>query len=91
MRVAEVKALESEGDDYNQQKKRLAKPVFLKKRYILQLSLKFHYSFTFYNGTGHILWIWICGCSLFYRREVWASKSAGFNSTKSLKICGCKR
>ena len=40
---------------------------------------------------GHVLGIWICGCSLFYRRELWASKSAGFNSTKSLKICGCKR
>ena len=28
---------------------------------------------------------------LFYRRELWASKFAGFNSTKSLKICGRKR
>jgi hypothetical protein len=35
--------------------------------------------------------IWVCGCSLFNRRELWASKSAGFNSTRSLKICGCKR
>ena len=26
---------------------------------------------------GHALGIWICGCSLFYRRELWASKSAG--------------
>ena len=40
--------------------------------------------------TGHALGIWICGCSLFYRRELWASKFAGFNSTKSLKICGCQ-
>ena len=40
---------------------------------------------------GHGLGIWICGCSLFYRRDLWASKFAGFNSTKSLKICGCKR
>ena len=55
MRVAEVKALESEGDDYNQQKKRLAKPVFLKKRYILQLSLKFHYSFTFWPNFSAIV------------------------------------
>ena len=37
--------------------------------------------------TGHALGIWICGC----RRELWASKSAGFNSTKILKICRCKR
>ena len=29
-------------------------------------------------------------CSPFYRRELWASKSAGFNSTISLKIFGCK-
>jgi hypothetical protein len=31
--------------------------------------------------SGHGLGIWICGCSLFYRRELWASKSAGANST----------
>ena len=46
---------------------------------------------TYIQSSGHALGIWICGCSLFYRRELWASKSAGFNSTKSLKICGCKR
>jgi hypothetical protein len=40
---------------------------------------------------GHALGIWICGCSLFYKRELWASKSAGTHSTKSLKISGCKR
>ena len=28
-----------------------------------------------------MLGIWICGCSLFYRRELWDSKSSGFNST----------
>ena len=44
------------------------------------------------NGlTGHALGIWICGCSPFYKRELWASKSAGAHSTKSLKISGCKR
>ena len=32
-------------------------------------------------NTGHALGIWICRCSLFYRRELWASKSAGVNST----------
>ena len=41
--------------------------------------------------TGHALGIRICGCSLFYKRELWASKSAGAHSTKSLKISGCKR
>ena len=40
---------------------------------------------------GHALGIRICGCSLFYKRELWASKSAGAHSTKSLKISGCKR
>ena len=35
--------------------------------------------------------IWICGCSLFHKRELWASKSAGAHSIKSLKISGCKR
>ena len=35
--------------------------------------------------------IWICGCSMFYKKEFWASKSAGAHSTKSLKISGCKR
>ena len=37
---------------------------------------------------GHALGIWICGCSLFYIRELWASKSAGAHSTKSLKFSG---
>ena len=41
--------------------------------------------------TGHALGIWICGCSLYYKRELWASKSAGAHSTISLKISGCKR
>ena len=40
---------------------------------------------------GHALGFWICGCSLFYKRELWASKSAGAHGTKSLKICRCKR
>jgi hypothetical protein len=40
--------------------------------------------------SGHALEIWICGCSLFYKRELWASKSAGAHSTKSLQISGCK-
>ena len=44
-----------------------------------------------WRNTGHALEIWICGCSLFYRRELYASKSASFNWTKSLEICGCKR
>ena len=44
-----------------------------------------------YYLTGHALGIWICGCSLYYKREHWASKSAGAHSTKSLKISGCKR
>jgi hypothetical protein len=44
---------------------------------------------TFY--LWYALEILICGCSLFYRREYWASKSAGANSTYSLKIRGCKR
>ena len=42
-------------------------------------------------GCSHALGIWICGCSLYYKRELWASKSAGAHSTKSLKISGCKR
>ena len=41
--------------------------------------------------SGHALGIWIWGCSLFYRRELCVSKSAGFNGTKSLQTCGCKR
>ena len=41
--------------------------------------------------SGHALEIWICECSLFYRIELWASKAAGFNSTKSLKLCECKK
>ena len=40
---------------------------------------------------GYALGIWICGCSLLYKRELWASKGARAHSTKSLKISGCKR
>ena len=40
---------------------------------------------------GHALGIWICGCSLFYRRELWASKSAGFNRVlEASKSAGAK-
>ena len=46
---------------------------------------------SFPSWAGHALGIWICGCSLFYKRELWASKSAGAHSTKSRKISGCKR
>ena len=42
-------------------------------------------------SSGHALGIWIWGWSLFYKRELWSSKSAGAHSTKSLKISGCKR
>ena len=44
-----------------------------------------------FEVTGHALGIWICGCSLFYKRELWTLKSAGAHSTKSLKNSGCKR
>ena len=40
---------------------------------------------------GYALGIWICGWSLFYKRELWASKSAWALSTKTFKISGCKR
>jgi hypothetical protein len=39
-----------------------------------------------FDTSGHALGIWIRGCSLFYKRELWASKSAGAHSTESLKI-----
>ena len=42
-------------------------------------------------SAGRALGISICGCSLFYKRELWASKSASAHSTFSLKISGCKR
>ena len=32
----------------------------------------------------------MCGCSLFYRRELWALKPAGFNNTKASKSVGAK-
>ena len=38
-----------------------------------------------------MLGIWIFGSSLFYKRGLWASKSAGAHRTKILKISGCKR
>ena len=45
---------------------------------------------TIHYTTGYALGIWICGYSLFCKRELWASKSASAHSTKSLKISGCK-
>ena len=42
-------------------------------------------------NSWYALGIWICGCTPFYKREFWASKSASAHSTKSLKISGCKR
>ena len=39
----------------------------------------------------HALEIWIFGCTLFYKRYLWASKPAGSHNTISLKISGCKR
>ena len=33
-----------------------------------------------YLFSGHVLGILICGCSLLYRRELRASKSADFNT-----------
>ena len=41
--------------------------------------------------SGNALGIWICGCSLIYKRELLVSKTAGAHITKSLKISGCKR
>ena len=46
------------------------------------------------KGHFEINWplgIWICGGSPFYKRDLWASKSVGAHSTKSLKISGCNR
>ena len=43
--------------------------------------LNFHIGKKSSVTTGHALEIWICGCSLFCRRDLWASKSVGFNST----------
>ena len=40
--------------------------------------------------SGNALGIWICGCSLIYKRELWASKSAGAKGDVP-KICGFVR
>ena len=73
--------------DTRDEKKDLSK-IFVKNKY--------HYIFLKFCDyvrllLGHALGIWNCGCSLFYRRELWALKSAGFNSTKNLKIRVFKR
>ena len=47
--------------------------------------------FTYWTNLRHAIGIWICGCILFFKRELWASKSAGALSTESIKISGCKR
>ena len=56
-----------------------------------QNTLKLHDDFNLLHyPTGHALEIWICGCSPFYKSELWASKSVGAHSTKSLKSVGAK-
>ena len=37
---------------------------------------------------GHAFGIWICGCSLFYRIELWASKSAGAKGDFPIRSIG---
>ena len=60
--------------------------------YYISLFSKIRCSLTYLPiKAGHALRIWICGCSPFYKNELWASKSAGAHSTKSLEISGCKR
>ena len=39
---------------------------------------------------GHALGIWICGCSLFYKRELWVTKSAGAQILKASKSASTK-
>ena len=39
---------------------------------------------------GHALGIWICGCSLFYKRELWVTKSAGAQILKASKSVSTK-
>ena len=34
---------------------------------------------------GYVLGIWICGCSLLYKRVLWASKSGDEYGTKSTR------
>ena len=50
--------------------------------YIWWRNKAFHYRYL----PGHVLDFLICRCSLFYRRQLWASISVGVNSTWSLKI-----
>ena len=40
--------------------------------------------------SGHTLGIWICRCSLFYRRELWALKSAVSIVLRASKFVGAK-
>ena len=69
------------------QRKQMAMEFFKKTMILWQSS----HPKSWLQTAGHALGIWICGCSLFYKRELWASKSAGAHSTKSLKISRCKR
>ena len=73
-------------------KKCFKSPFLIKTVFCIMFALVvFKYHPAEVSLTGHALGIRICGCSLFYKRELWASKSAGAHSTKSLKISGCKR
>ena len=79
---------------YRQSDKRmtLAPPKLLMQlRFVCCLASKSQIKMINFNSAGYALGIQICGCSVFYKRELWASKSAGAHSTKSLKISGCKR
>ena len=68
--------------------------LFYQRSWLIKDFLRMYSEIFFHiveTATGHALGILICGCSLFYKRELWASKSAGAHSTKGFKISWCKR
>ena len=52
---------------------------------------RFEHVFKHVWTSGHALGIWICGCTLFYKRELWTSKSVGVHielkASKSAGLC----
>ena len=58
----------------------LTKHLFIRHRF-------YHKSYRKLFSAGHALGIWICGWSLLYKRELWASKLAGAKGDVP-KICG---
>jgi hypothetical protein len=76
--------------DYDDESDILASPIKLVSQepgYFVVITWLFRQIGVLVTYPGHALGIWICGCRKFYKRDLWASKSAGAKGDVP-QICG---